>query len=502
MTEHQTISYECELNRKELIKLKAQYNLLEQSFINLQSKYSKIKAQYNSIISKEAYFKGLEFKFNEKDEQIMKLTQEIESIDTNHRKEIMAQELKYEKDVTQLKYQSENNNAKIDNATQIEKDVLFLLDQIQLLQSVIKNYENEERKRVKEREIVFEKEYSSMKNKMLEYIKVGKKKGRNEAANQGNLQYKLNLMNHNQLLSELEFQSVQIESLLKERENLDQIIREVKNDLHFHLELEQILLKKNKKLFEQFKSFVPQSLSLHSQNEKTKHKTISPQPKYKERHTQLSQSYSTNKFNTTLPLNRTMKAKLFNQSLSGFSTSVTNDTTKLTLQKELMQKQKEIENIKGKYNTVKDKLDSIQSRYKNILKLCDEVLGTISNNSNLCKSKEIFINMDNMKSGDFNSMSIEQKYSALTILINYILPIVSAEVLEEELNKQSIEKVERKFYLKKNNSVKAFSPFIYKNHSKIKYKTSMEFYRKLSGNNMKKENSLLKRYSIFKLNET
>ena len=51
---------------------------------------------------------------------------------------------------------------------------------------------------------------SDMKKKMLDYIKNGQKNGNVFNAKQSDLNAKLSILHNNQLLSELEFQSLQI----------------------------------------------------------------------------------------------------------------------------------------------------------------------------------------------------------------------------------------------------------------------------------------------------
>ena len=54
-------------------------------------------------------------------------------------------------------------------------------------------------------------------------------------------------MNHNSLLNELEFESMQLEDLLKQREHLDQVITKMKSDISIHKNVEKVLVNKNKK---------------------------------------------------------------------------------------------------------------------------------------------------------------------------------------------------------------------------------------------------------------
>ena len=60
------------------------------------------------------------------------------------------------------------------------------------------------------------------------------------------LREKMNYLQKNELINELEYQSYQIEDLLNQREHLDNIIKRYKNDIRIHSKIENNLAKKNK----------------------------------------------------------------------------------------------------------------------------------------------------------------------------------------------------------------------------------------------------------------
>ena len=81
---------------------------------------------------------------------------------------------------------------------------------------------------------------------MLDYIKDGQKSKQYLSQEQIKLNDKLSVINKNTLLNELGFQSLQLEDLLKQREQLDSIITSMKSDLEVHKKVESILVEKNK----------------------------------------------------------------------------------------------------------------------------------------------------------------------------------------------------------------------------------------------------------------
>ena len=84
-----------------------------------------------------------------------------------------------------------------------------------------------------------------MNLKMHDYISKGQSRNKTISYNQ-NLKEKLKHFHHKELITELEFQSFQIEDLLKQREHLDNSIKEFKNDTNVHNQIEKNLSKKIK----------------------------------------------------------------------------------------------------------------------------------------------------------------------------------------------------------------------------------------------------------------
>ena len=413
---------------------KAYITSLEQSYINLETEYARIKTMYSSIASKEGSMKLLQSKLNEKEDTIHKLQKELEKEIARHQKYKLDYDLQYEKDVNQAKYIHENNLAKIENANKIEKLCKNLYEINVKYEKIIETYEEEEKKRVKEREVEFEKQMSDMKKKMLDYIKNGQKNGNVFNAKQSDLNAKLSILHNNQLLSELEFQSLQIEDLLKQREHLDKLVLELKNDIKVHTEVEKVLSTKNKKYTNMIKVL-------------------------------------SNKVDE-LNANQLIKMTNSNKTLSQFELSQnrfllhSNSTGKIiSAQKEIINKQKTINNYKTKYDTLKAKHDNILIRFSNIISHFESVLEKIYNDPSFPKMKELYINIDDFKKCEFELLNPEQKYSAIVMIIKYLLPIIGKEVVSSsDVFSQSsntlckrFDHIKTKFCFGKEDSTKTFT---------------------------------------------
>ena len=154
---------------------------------------------------------------------------------------------RYEKDVTLVKLQNENNNFKVENANKVEKFNDTLYSKILSLENVIKTFAAEEKKKMNFIELQHQNKMASFKKKMLDYLKNEHSSYGSSTNQQSELNAKLTLLHVTELIKELEFQSTQIETLLKEKDILKRKVSDMANDIKIHVQVENCLEEKNKK---------------------------------------------------------------------------------------------------------------------------------------------------------------------------------------------------------------------------------------------------------------
>jgi hypothetical protein len=91
----------------------------------------------------------------------------------------------------------------------------------------------------------------------------------------------------------------------------------------------------------------------------------------------------------------------------------------------LIKKLKECEDYKSKYEYYKTKLDKLNNKYGNIMQLFEEVLVKIYEDKNMKYIKNIFINLEDFKQCNFETLSSEQKYSIIILIIKYLIPLIN-----------------------------------------------------------------------------
>ena len=406
-------------NEKEIKEMKNYIKYLEELNLNLESDYSLLKTRYNLIISKGSELKELRNLLENKNEEIFQLKEAIQNLKIKHEQYISKIDIQYEKDVNQVKYFNESNAVKIDNATKVEKLNELMYQKILQLENIIKTFEEEEKKRMLIKEVEFEKKMNETKKRMLDFIKNGKEDIQLDRNNNVLLREKIDILNRKELMNELEFQSVQIEDLLKQRAHLDKILLAYKNDVKIHTEIEKNLIKKNKKYTDMIKV-------LSNKNDLSKINLKLNLNEESRNSIKINQNYGFDFLNKKNKLNNS----LINHSIY--------DSKSISSQKEILYYQKEIENYRNKYKTIQDRLDSIYNQFSNLINNLNEILEKIYNDNNFSKMKELYVNVDDFKTCDFEKLNPEQKYLIIILVIKNLLPILNLNKvynLETKFNK-------------------------------------------------------------------
>ena len=225
---------------------KNQIQKYESIFNNLLSQIEHLKSIRQNCLLKEEIYQNEKLEVIKKNQKILELQNDIINLKIEHEKFKNKKDLEYENDVNAVKNFYETNSLKNNNAQIVEEVNNKFYQQILQLENIIINFKEEQKKKDAKKEVEFERRMSKMKKKMLSYIKDGQKSKQYLSQEQLRLNDKLSVINKNTLLNELGFQSMQLEDLLKQREQLDSIISGLRADLEIHKKVEKIITDKNK----------------------------------------------------------------------------------------------------------------------------------------------------------------------------------------------------------------------------------------------------------------
>ena len=428
----------------------------EDIFNNLESQIHNLKVIRQNCNLKEEIYQNEKLEIIQKDQKILELQTDIINLKIEHEKYKNKKEMEYENDVNAVKNFYDTNLLKNNTAQVVEEANKQFYQQILKLENIIINFKEEQRKLDIKKEIEFERRMSKMKKKMLDYIKEEQKSKQYLSKEQLRLNDKLSVINKNTLLNELDFQSMQLEDLLKQRAQLDSIISGMKSDLEIHKKLEKILTEKNKEYtnmikvlstkieskgkvdemnenleskdtlkkelsskLKQFRLVKPNSKFIRINNQNNIRSLDKRENKVKSESNSIKQNF-----------NEEIKIKNFGKTSVGFRNNLKDDDINenqdlVFLRKELIKKIKESEDYRSKFEYYKTKLDLINKKYGNIMQLFEGVLVNIYEDKNMKYIKNIFINLEDFKQCNFETLSSEQKYSIVLLIIKYLMPLIN-----------------------------------------------------------------------------
>ena len=417
---------------------------------NLESQIKSLKTIKQDCLLKEEIYKNEKLEVIQKNKKILELENDIINLKIEHEKYKNKKELEYENDVNAVKNLYDTNLLKNNNAQVVAEANKEFYQQILKLEKVIITFKEEQKKIDAKKELEFERRMSKMKKRMLDYIKDGQKSKQYLSQEQIKLNDKLSVINKNTLLNELAFQSLQLEDLLKQREQLDSIITSMKSDLEVHKKVEKVLVEKNKEYTNMIKVLSTKIESQGKNNKELEEKEkIQKETDIKYKHLKIKKQNSdflrinnidnykisekkenndSNEINKKT--NEEIKVKKFGRTFMGFANKMKIDNINqnqdlVFLRKELIKKIKECEDYKSKYEYYKTKLDTLNNKYANIMQLFEEVLVNIYEDKNMKFIKNIFINLEDFKQCNFETLSSEQKYSIIILIIKYLIPLIN-----------------------------------------------------------------------------
>mgnify|MGYP006873059020 CR=1 FL=1 len=484
---------------------------LKSSVLDYQTETNKLnneieilKAQNNRLIEENQNLSVL-LKVYEKKESLFLLTKEslekvkeenesLNSILLKERDkfnfELRLKDSLYDRDVSQANIKNETLKHQNDMFLNVKKlnDILYLKNNE--LKKNIEELKEEEKIKLDKMEIKYNKKFDNYKRKMIEFLKKNEE-ARYKLGTQAELNGKLKVLHMQELINELEMQGVEVEDLLKERQELKLKIMELNHDLFIYKKVIDTMTKKNHKFQNKIKKISNNireyKLLSFSQSKYDKKKKIITEPNENSvniKEYNIARNCSVNDKNIikiienndllttsnkkSMPSSGKNKMKLvkidnennnFNKTTYNcIRSNINNDRYKIKDGKNYDILYKEKEKFKDLYEFYKEKYDLIIRQYSNIFNIYNNVLKKIYNEEIVKKNKEnIMINLNEFKEFNFENMNSEQKYAILVKLINNIAPIVYKKDIEDNLFNQNVSKIKEKYNFNGINSINSLN---------------------------------------------
>ena len=490
--------------KSEISQYQQESNSLRKEIEALKDSNSRLKARNLDLMNLIKAYKTKETQLLLTEENLKMMKDEYESLKdsilkdrANFRLELREKDNTYNQDIIQTNLRTESLKHQVETFNGIKKlnDILYIKNNE--LKKNLEDMKCEEQTKLEELEIKYNKKMNNYKRKMIDFLKRNEKE-RARNGTQIELNNKLNILHIQELVNEIEIQGVEVEDLLKERQELKFKIMQLNRDLNIYQKVIDILMKKNNAFQNKLKSInnsnnnnnnnnIPEynSLSMNKNNKnefrlfnvltepeqkslnanviklkKNKYRGYTHNEKFlkiikekylvKNAHNKNLNTESNTKNKITLNLKENTENKECDDDMK-------NKSFKYYLENKNKEKVieflfKEREKYKDSSQFYKNKLDMINTKFSHIIKSYDEILEKIYKEELDKNIENIILNINDFKKFNFEKMTPEHKYAIIIKLINQIAPLVYKEDLENNMFIKSAYNIKEKYRLNSFNA--------------------------------------------------
>ena len=399
---------------------------------SLQSELFSFRSKLVSISKLEQEIKLYQSKCSSLENEVEQHKKEIFDLKEKYNEELRQKDTSYIDEIRKLKIENENIKTKVGMTNDLTREKNGLLKAF----NIILNEKNEllvkHDKSMRQMAIDTQMKMTKMKNKLIESVSETQVKASELNSNYMDVTSKLTLLQNHQLLIQLEYLEQQLSDITNKNENLEKKINILNNEIQVHKEVEISLAEKNKKFLKEISRLKELEKREKDNNEKDGERNLSPN------HSALNLGGASDKTNMSTTRAIQLENKVIN------------------LEKRLQLKQKEYNEIKEKSDYFEKVLKNYEKKYTGLFKYFEDCLKMFFSDEDLKNNKDLNIDIDLMKKGDFTSLNEKEKYSTLVILMKYLMPLIyNTESLSDFNN---LNNINLKFYSKKKKIR------IYKNH--------------------------------------
>ena len=491
--------------KSEISQYQQESNSLRKEIEALKDSNSRLKARNLDLMNLIKAYKTKETQLLLTEENLKMMKDEYESLKdsilkdrANFRLELREKDNTYNQDIIQTNLRTESLKHQVETFNGIKKlnDILYIKNNE--LKKNLEDMKCEEQTKLEELEIKYNKKMNNYKRKMIDFLKRNEKE-RARNGTQIELNNKLNILHIQELVNEIEIQGVEVEDLLKERQELKFKIMQLNRDLNIYQKVIDILMKKNNAFQNKLKSINNSnnnnsnnnniqeynSLSMNKNNKnefrlfnvltepeqkslnanviklkKNKYRGYTHNEKFlkiikekylvKNAHNKNLNTESNIKNKITLNLKENTENKECDDDMK-------NKSFKYYLENKNKEKVieflfKEREKYKDSSQFYKNKLDMINTKFSHIIKSYDEILEKIYKEELDKNIENIILNINDFKKFNFEKMTPEHKYAIIIKLINQIAPLVYKEDLENNMFIKSASNTKEKYRLNSFNA--------------------------------------------------
>ena len=405
------INHEIILKNQQIEKLNQEKKKYMKIIYAMQSELYSIKNKISNNNKLESELKLFQNKNLNLEIEVSRLQKEILDLKEKYNEELRQKDNEHAEEIRKLKSEIDNIKAKVGMTNDITREKNGLFKAFNILLKEKNDLILEHDKILMQKEINTQMKLEKLKKKMIDNVKATQDKANELNVNYMDISSKLTLLQNHQFLIQLEYQEKEVENLVSKNEILEKKVSDLLKDIELHKQVEISLAEKNKKLIAEINKLKE---SDNKENEKEEEKTLSNRNN--------SMNIRTNK---TIQLENKV----------------------LNLEKKLQLKQKEYMEIKDKSDSFEKILKNYEKKYTGLFKYFEDCLTKFYEDEELKNNKDIYINIESIKKGDFTNLNEKEKYSTLIILMKYLMPLIYSTESLSDFN--TLNNINIKYYSKK-----------------------------------------------------
>ena len=395
-----------------------------QFIYGMQSELFSLRKQVVNNSKLESQVKLYQNKCSNYEIEIKKLQNEILDLKSKYNDELRQKDNSYIEEIRKLKAENEGVKAKVGITNDLTREKNGLLKAFNIVLNEKNELAEEYDKNLRQKEINTQIKLTKLEKKMFDSVKETQSKANELNINYMNISSKLTLLQNHQFLIQLEYQEQELNNLIAKNELLEKKLTDLKKDIEIHKEVEISLAEKNKRLVQELNKLKNEENQENEKNEKNEEKHLSSN-------------------NSAINIGSGGEKK---NNGSSSSRTIQLENKVINLEKKLLIKQKEYIEIKDKSDSFEKILKNYEKKYMGLFKFFEDCLTQFFKDEELKNNKDLCINIESMKKGDFSNLSDKEKYSILIILMKYLMPLIYSN---ESLNEFNIlNNINLKFYSK------------------------------------------------------
>ena len=416
--ESKNLNYTLSLKNNEIDMLKQENSKKTDYLKSVETELFQLKKEFHNVYKVEKELRLSQYKNEQLQKEIDKLNNEIIIQQKKFSEEKIEMEKLHTAQMNQMKSTLSSYEQKIEYANQciveheqLKKQIADLEEEkIKLIQKT-----NEE---LAQKEVEFDRKFMKLREKMLEHLKQTTIKVQEEDVGLMDINTKLTMLQNHQLLNTLEDLSIQIDNHIKEKEDTNKKLNFLQQEMEIHKQVEVSLAEKNKILREEIKKI--KEMKEKDNNEEENKDEIE----------EIKKDNSNKIFE--------LEKKI------------------ISLSNKLNQKKKDFDYLKDRYDSIEDYIKNLEKKYSGVYNFLESSLNEFFIDDELISNKEVSLNIDNIKKGDFSLLNKSEKYSTLVILMKYMMPLISNfNDLDNQknylINNENINKVKLNYHFPKYN---------------------------------------------------